>query len=158
MLKDVQHDMYMRNVGAMFQTARRALAHADAVLGAGLLITEKAKSVESFDHRVLQDPHDIIAAAYRHEYDDGGQLQLWPKSEQRSRYITGWSNWFQDQLVVLVEYPQFVRAVVEAVLFSNSTMGYIAEHNACDVLITHYSMEDWAFSDGYVKTYARVRT
>ena len=154
LLKDVQHDEYPRSIGTIFKSARDGLIRADAILGSNLLITEKAREVQSFDHRVLQDAHDIIAAAFRYRHDDGGQLRLGEDPEhQRLRYLRAWINWLNEQLGELVHYPQFVRSTVECIVFSNTAMGYMAEDRLCDVLLTHFSAGDWMFQNGYLRTY-----
>ncbi len=158
LLKYAQHDSYMQNVGALFHGARTALVYAEAVLGTDLLIVEKAKAIDQLDHRVLQDPHDIIAAAYRHLHDDGGQYRLLHRNHDlRSRYNADWNEWFSAEIQALVKHVRFVRSVVESFVFTNSPLGPVAEHSVCDVLMTRYGMEDWGFADGYVKTYAPVR-
>ena len=158
LIKDVQHDEYMRSVGRIFQAARSALSKADAILGTNLLVVEKARSIDRFDHRVLQSSHDIMAAAFRYFHDDGGQLGLFEKAgTQRSSYRQKWTAWLSDQLVELVEYPQFVRSVVECVLFSNTEMGYMAERRVGNVLLSHYSAGDWASEDGFLKIYQPTR-
>lgn len=157
-LKRVQHDEYMRSIVSIFNVAKTALVRADAIIGSDLLIVEEARAVTTFDHRVLQDAHDIIAAAYRYQYDDGGQLHLFDESgAQRIRYLRQWTQWLADQLLELTGYPQFVRSVVECVIFSNTEMGYMAENRVCDILLTHYSAGDWAFPDYYLKVYKPAR-
>ncbi|MDD2725633.1 MAG: hypothetical protein PHH59_16660 [Methylovulum sp.] len=65
---------------------------------------------ERFDHRVLQDVHDIIAATYRYRFDDGLQGDLFESDDDlRKRYLVGWAQWFFADLETLVNYPDFVR-------------------------------------------------
>ena len=157
-LKDVQHGEYMRSVGSIFRAARAVLAQADAIIGSDLLIVERSRQVRTFDHRVLQDAHDILAAAFRHEADDGGQLILGEDAQaQLLRYRNQWLQWLDGKLQDLVRYPQFVRSVVECVIFQNTEMGYMAENRVGDILLTHFSAGDWAFPDGYLKTYQPAR-
>ena len=149
LLKMVQHDDYMRSVGSIFRAATSALVRADALLGTELLIVEKARAVTTFDHRALQGAHDILAATYRYRHDDGGQMRLFEEaSAQATRYCAHWRMWLGEQLQELVEYPQFVRSVVESVIFANSVMGTLAERRACGVLHSHYSTGDWELLSG----------
>lgn len=153
-LKKVQHDEYGQSIGRIFEAARSEFIHADAVLNAKLLMAEELRAVTTFDHRVLQDAHDIIAAAYRYRHDDGGQLQLGESRDtQQIRYLRQWTSWLTSQLKELVRYPQFVRPTVESVLFANTEMGYTAENRLCDTLLTHFSAGDWMKRDGYLKAY-----
>jgi hypothetical protein len=158
LLKDVQHDQYSRSIGNIFKAARSELLRADAVIGSNLLIAKKVREVTAFDHRVLQDAHDIIAAAFRYHHDDGGQLRLFEDPErQRLRYLSSWTLWLDEQIQELVSYAQFVRSTVECVVFSNTEMGYMAENRLCDLLLTHFSAGDWMFQEGYLKIYAPAR-
>lgn len=159
LLKDVQHDEYMRSVVRIFNAARAELAHADAIIGSNLLIVEKARATTAFDHRVLQDAHDIMAAAYRYRHDDGGQMQLFgDPDKQKDEYLRAWVDWLSEQLTELIRSPQFVRSVVECVIFANSVMGHAAEARLGDFLLEHYSAGDWAFPDGYLKVYPSIRS
>ena len=158
LLKDVQHDAYWRSIGSIFKAARAELLQADAILGTNLLIAEKARKVQALDHRVLQNAHDILAAAFRYHHDDGGQLALGESPDaQRLRYSIEWAQWLEEQLRELIKYPQFVRSTVECVIFSNGEVGYMAENRLSDLLLTHLSAGDWMYQDGYLKTYAASR-
>lgn len=129
------------------------------MLDASLLITDKALAVKQFDHRVLQDAHDIIAAAFRHHNDDGGQLRLLEDADkQRTRYVHEWNEWLERQLLWFLRQPPFVRSVVECVIFTNNVMGYMAEDRLCDFLLTHYNAIAWMRKDGYLKTYKPMST
>jgi len=157
LLKNMQHGLYSRHVCELFNAARRAMVWADAILGADLLVAEKARAVERFDHRVLQDAHDIMAAAFRHKCDDGGQhCLLEGECDVAERYRPMWIAWFTAELETLAKSPRFVRSVVQTVLLANTELGYAAERDVCDLLITHFGMNDWGYADGYVKVY-RVR-
>lgn len=157
-LKRVQHDLYPQSVVAIFEAALRTMVLADAVLMTNLELVTKAKAIERFDHRVLQDAHDILAARFRHLHDDGGQIDLLDPADPNVMYIQAWSDWRASQLKELATYPDFVRSAVEAVVFANTEFGYIAEQQLCNTLITHVVMEDWAPSARYVSQYRGLST
>jgi hypothetical protein len=126
-LTAMQHDSYNHNVAAIVEAARAALIHADAILQSNLKIAEEAREIKGFDHRTLQDTHDILAMTFRYLNDDGGQLKLSETcEEQNNRYLHTWNKWLGDQLSEHAKNPLFVRSVVEAVIFSNSEMSYMA--------------------------------
>lgn len=156
-LKVAQHETYSHNVVAIFEMARSEFVRADAILNAQLLIAETAESINKFDHRVLQDAHDIMAASYRYRCDGGVQPRLWPEGEERSSYGPRWNRWFTLELEKMIKHPSFVRAVVEAVVFSNTELGYMAEHRVCQFLVAYYEMESWAYPHHYVRLYAEDR-
>lgn len=158
LLKDAQHELYRNHVFMLFAVAKSKIIQADAILDANLLITEKVKEINRFDHRVLQDAHDIIAAAYRYHNDDGGQMNLLHLDEALlDRYKTEWAKWFSQELVTLLSYPRFIRSVVESVVFSNSELGYAGQHAIGNFLITLYNLEDWADPNDYIQVYGPDR-
>lgn len=155
LLKDVQHHLYRESVYRLFDAARRALVRADEVLGTKLLIAEQAAAVDRFDHRVLQAAHDIMAATYRHSQCDGGQLQLLETQEvQRTCYSVAWTQWLKAQLDELAQSPGFVRSTVQAVLFANTELGYLAERELGCLLVTRYDLRSWEEPGGYASVYA----
>lgn len=156
-LMAMQHNIYFANVAAIFEHARQALTTADAVIGSELLIVQKAQDFEKFDHRILQDAHDILAMSFRFKKDDGGQLKLSEtQTEQLSRYQNDWSNWLNEQLSLLSKNPQFVRSVVEAVVFANSELGFMAEKRICRLLLSFFDAKDWSYENGYIAVYGRL--
>jgi hypothetical protein len=151
LLKTVQHDVYPRSVAQLYECARAALLWADRVLEARLLIAEKARGTTSFDHRVLQD---ILAAAFRHSCDDGGQLRLLEgDAERANRYRSMWLEWLQDELADLSKDPIFVRSTVQAVVLAHSELGYAAERVVCQLLFVRYGLDDWGKGSTYGKAY-----
>ncbi|CAM5195708.1 hypothetical protein [Alishewanella longhuensis] len=158
LLKGIQHDSYPQSVTKIFLSCRRAMSKAEAILGIFIDDVEKARDIVNFDHRVLQDAHDIIAAAYRYKFDDGGQLKLGESIEEQShRYLSGWGNWLEQELDELTGYRRFAHSVIESVIYKNTDKGYKAEHSIADILLTHYSAEDWMPPDsGYLKAYPKT--
>jgi hypothetical protein len=156
-LKEIQHYRYPQSVTRIFLSCRRAMSKAEAVLGICHVDVEKAREIVNFDHRVLQDTHDIIAAAYRYKFDDGGQLKLGESiGEQSNRYLSGWVNWLEQELDELTGYRGFAHSVIESVIHENTETGYQAEYAAVDILLSHYSAEDWMRPDrGYLKAYPK---
>jgi hypothetical protein len=154
LLQNVQHALYSRHVFELFDAARQAMVWAADVLNADLLVAEKARTVERFDHRVLQDAHDIMAASFRHKCDVGERYRL-PEGERdlREHYRLTWHTWFTAELETLAKSPNFVRSVVQTVLLTNTELGYAAERDVCALLIARFGMDDWGFADGYVKAY-----
>lgn len=155
-LKNIQHDRYPLSITEIFSSCRRAMTKAEVILGIRLDDVEKARDIINFDHQVLQDTHDIIAAAYRYKFDDGGQLMFGESIEEQSnRYLNGWANWLEKELDELIGYRKFAHSVIDCVIKENTDMGYQAEYTVADILLTHYSAEDWMYPDGYPKTYPK---
>ena len=157
LLKSVQHELYMAQAPKLFQGARARLIEADAILCAELLVTERARAIAAFDHRVLHDAHDIIAAVYRYRFDDGGQLDLLQPGNLRARYESGWTAWFEQEVQALCTVPTFVRSCIQCVVFANSEFAYMSERALCEMLTNHYCFENWVHPEGYLQSYKVVR-
>lgn len=156
-LKLVQHDCYMCKVSFIFEQAKRRFIQADAIIQSNLPIIKDLRAIEKIDHRVLQDAHDIIAAAYRYYHDDGGQLNLFRQDTTlENYYINKWTEWYEEKIKALIECPDFVSFVVLSVLNMNTKTGYDFEHRLCDFLMVHFSMGDWAGDVSYMKTYPEI--
>lgn len=153
-LKDVQHELYWRLVPRLFAAARAELLRAEEILETQVVIAEKARAIESVDHRVLQDAHDIMAAAFRHGHDDGSQLRLLEtEAERGERYRAAWLEWFETELAALAKIPRFVRSTVQAVVLANTELGFSAERDIGELLVSRYELQHWGFADGYAKRY-----
>ena len=126
-LKDVQHEMYGASVWKIFEMARKQTLFADALLMTNLASATKLREIRAFDHRVLQDAHDLLAAGFRRTHDDGGQFGIFDATDQDVRYIRQWNDWLQAQLVEIGRYPSIVREITTAVLYANTDAGYEAE-------------------------------
>lgn len=158
-LKLAQHDCYGGKVAHMFAQAQRRFIQADMILQTNLPIIKEIHPIDRIDHRVLQDAHDIIAAAYRYDCDDGGQLNLFRQDKNsREDHIRKWTQWYESKITELLENPAFVRFVVLAVLHTNTKTGYEFEHRLCDFLICHFSMGDWSGKVSYLKTYPELKS
>ena len=76
-LKSVQHDLYWGLLPSLLEHALQKYREASEILGVRAELAGKITAISSFDHRVLQAAHDIIAAYYRFKYPDKeGQLIL----------------------------------------------------------------------------------
>ena len=158
-LKCAQHDCYDGKVSHMFEQTKRRFIQADVILQTNLPIIKEIRAIERIDHRVLQDAHDIIAAAYRYDCDDGGQLNLFRQDKNsREDHIRKWTQWYEDKITELLENPAFVRFVVLAVLHTNTKTGYEFEHRLCGFLTDYLGMQNWNSTVGYVKRYAELKS
>lgn len=58
-------------------------------------LTNRLRSMKFFDHRTLQDTHDLIAAWFRFS-DDGGQLRLGEtEAAYRNRLAAEWRTFLR---------------------------------------------------------------
>ena len=157
LLKNVQHEAYSKNVLLIFTTARSALIRNESLARANLLLIDKLRSIDRIDHRVLQNAHDILAATYRYECQKNGETCDLPDQEKRLFYLSNWNAWYEGQVSLITSLkPQYVRAVLESVVFVNSIMGTFAEEEACRTLVNFYNLREWADQDGYANSYPNL--
>ena len=148
-LKWVQHDLYSQIMPEIFRRPKERFVKAARLVEYQQPLIDILKNITSFDHRVLQNAHDIVAARYRYLHDDFGQMLLFCNLSQEDRYRRNWSQWFHKEIKVLTDYNNFTRAAVKAVAFENSKMGYAAKDNLENFLASYYSMGDWAYHEFY---------
>lgn len=150
-LKWIQHDAYSKLVGYLFKYPKERYLKSAKLVGINTALAEKAKSVQSFDHRVLQMPHDILAAWFRYKNYPNGQLLLFPDGDSYEDHLLGkWAAFFHNTVRELAEtYNDFVISSLKAVCYENTPLGYLAEDQLLDSIATYCSVADW-LSKSYV--------
>jgi hypothetical protein len=99
----------------------------------------RLQSMDGFDHRTLQDIHDLIAAWFRFSQDDGGQLRLGESDEMYTdRLAAEWRAFFEGEVNRLSADDEFARAVLVAAAFGNTERGYAAEAQLREILKERY--------------------
>jgi len=127
-LLNVQHDAYWDLVAWLFETARRRYLEAARLLRAEDDLTKAVQEKTTFDHRTLQDAHDLIAAHYRFTHDDGGQLRIGEDADgYRLRLRKAWDGFFRSEVRALVQDDEIALAMVKATVYENQKDGYSAE-------------------------------
>ena len=150
-LQLVQHDCYRDILYYIFECAKTRFLESSNLLGVRNEIIDRLRDRTGFDHRVLQNTHDIIAARYRYLHDDGGQLSFFdnPKNKtivaQKEFYKKKWCDWFYSEVKELNTYDEFTKAVVKAVIYQNTETGYLSESVLKEFLQCHYWTNQWAF-------------
>ena len=147
-LKYAQHDAYFQSVTSIFKAARERIVNAARLLEVELPFVEKLLDIETFDHRVLQDAHDILAAVYR--------LKATQFSSTNQASLDDWLAWLRAEIKFLTEHDHFTRSVTNAVLFENSDLGSAAEEDLGRFLVQRYKLNEWELS--YSKVYAAIDT
>jgi len=72
LLKEIQYEMYSYSISTIFTEIKRIfLDNKYTILYLSTDEIEKYKNIDSFDHRLIQNTHDIIAAVFRFLVKDG---------------------------------------------------------------------------------------
>lgn len=141
-LKDAQFSEYPKNVHNIFLVAKSIYLYSCDVLDMKTEVSTILEAKSTFDHRVLQDAHDTMAAYYRFSYDDGVQLDLIdPVLTKEEQYLINWNSWFDNELKqIMGTNSQLVRSVNEAIAFENTERGYNAEDKIIEILSFIFSI------------------
>jgi hypothetical protein len=144
LLKDVQHDLYWGMVARLYIPPRDRYLDACRLVQANTDLAIRLRSMDGFDHRTLQDIHDLIAAWFRFSKDDGGQLRLGENEEAyKARLAAEWRTFFDEEVGSLSADDEFARNVLVATAFGNTDTGYAAEAQLRELLKERYAPMKW---------------
>ena len=120
-LMHIQHDLYWSLVPYIYHEARERYLKALALIGVETELARMVKDRKGFDHRVLQDAHDQIAAFYRFAHDDGGQLPLGMRAQHYEDLLRQrWSSFLHQEARNLAEVDAINLAILGAVAYENA--------------------------------------
>ena len=100
-------------------------------------------TIESFDHRTLQNAHDLLAAAWRFR-NDFRQLALsfvdqnFPDKVQQL-----WLDWLRHEMAEWLRRPELVRLVLLILTNQNKPPGYVAEAELSLKIMCDFSYVPW---------------
>jgi len=144
-LKWIQHDLYDKLMVRLFTYSKARYYTAVRVLGVETELRRRVSSIKSFDHRVLQEAHDKIAAYYRFAHDPRGQMPLPFDGLSYEEYLMrGWCMFFDGEVERLVEMDEVPRTILTAVAYQNTPVGYQSEDRLMAILTESYGNFDSA--------------
>lgn len=129
-LKWVQHDCYNQSVMKIFHMAKKRFVRAQRIVGIETDLYNLIKEKTSFDHRLLQPFHDVIAAFYRYKRPSLSKISIsdYKKYDYKQILAKEWNGFLQKELNrIFNEEKTLIRAIVKAVAFQNTQKGYNAE-------------------------------
>ena len=133
-----QFEIYGELVSRIFAIARERYLRACELLETDTDLAKLARPMRSFDHRALQYTHDQIASWFRFLHG-GGQMRLGEEAESYPiRLQNSWRNFFEREVIQLVDSDAFVRNVLIATAHSNTPKGYDAEEDLRHYLERRY--------------------
>lgn len=138
-LKLVQHDAYGGMLGELFSRPRERYLDACDLLQVNNELADKIRPMRTFDHRRLQDAHDLIAAGFRFSQGGSTQLRLGETAEAYQRRLAAeWRDFFEREVSTLSEDNNFARAVLLAAALANTPKGENAEDELRVILKRRY--------------------
>jgi hypothetical protein len=138
-LKEVQFKLYWGMVFRLYSPPRDRYLDACRLIQIDTDLAKRLRSMDGFDHRTLQDIHDLIAAWFRFSQDNGGQLRLGETDEAyKDRLAAEWRTFFEEEVSRLSSDDEFARNVLIATAFGNTDRGYTAEAQLREILKERY--------------------
>lgn len=140
-LQNQQHECYLEVLAVI---AERCIQHYEAacrIIGQepsnpSELFKNIGQVKTSFDHRILQLVHDLMAAYWR--WKSGRHELHMPGLEPNS--VADWKTWARDEVDDWALYaPEIIRHVVTALAHQNTDQGYEAESMAQEALQDRYA-------------------
>ncbi|MDD5369408.1 MAG: hypothetical protein PHQ40_09995 [Anaerolineaceae bacterium] len=140
-LKWVQHDTYSETLWLLYRCAadhyllnvRYTWEFPDFV--------PIIRNVNNFDHRVLQDGHDLIAGYYRFLFCPRPSQLPFPQGfDPKTYYLQAWKAYYFQEVGLLGEQEEIAAAIVSAVAFENTPRGYTAEGQLHQLLCHRYQL------------------
>ena len=154
-LKWVQHDIYWTLLPLLFSHPKDLYLKALRYAGVETDLSGRINDIAKFDHRVLQNAHDKIAAYYRYEFPDkSGQLVIpatIPDCESlnledtlKESYKREWVQFWYSEIRKLSSEPVITRAILTAIAYQNTDEGYEAEDLLLELLHDKYG-KSWDY-------------
>ena len=141
-LMRVQFDAYHEVLGRLFSAARDAALTAPDKRqhGIDMPLLAQALKIETFDHRVLQDGHDLIAAYYRFLFSRFIAPRFSEDIERHKAFLREWWLVYAGhEIRALSSDSAFAAAVLRAVVHANTEEGYQAEDQLRQILEARYA-------------------
>jgi hypothetical protein len=151
-LKWLQHDLYMELMGNLFYTSARRYLELGSLLQEQTEWVEKINSIKGFDHRVLQQAHDIIAAYFRLTFDPGGQFPVPFDDKDYKKYLKdNWVQYYSKTCRELAESDQIAWDILQAVLNKNTKVGYAAEEQLAELILDRFPIPGFRMEEDQKK-------
>ena len=116
----IQHKYYGNNIWEIHRTVRNYQEELRIITDD--TVVEKFNKIKSFDHRVIQQVHDLLAAVYRYEEKAFNTKTLRDFDVQLN--FSAWLNkWIKSN-------PSIIKEIIILFTFENMERGYKAEHKA----------------------------
>lgn len=136
-----QHGVYDQALRILVLTCNRYAAFARALLDdAG---HPDWGRIESFDHRVLQGCHDLLAAAWRFRNDSRQGRMYFNDAGHPIPAEPVWLDWLRIEVSDWIDRPHMVRAVQIVLTSQNQPVGYLAELELCLGVMDQFNDVPW---------------
>jgi hypothetical protein len=137
-----QHDCYRENLSAIVRICRDHVCFAISLLQ--LPWPAYWQTDLSYDHRALQNVHDLLAAAWRFRTaETQPELPFDGKQISAECRMAQWSNWLREEVESWREQPRFIALLMTILANQNDEIGYRAEADLEQLLRVRFSDVPW---------------
>ena len=132
-----QHDEYFPVISEWGRRALKRLEYAEELTGGEDGLADRLRGRRGFDHRVLQEAHDLIAAWDR--FSQCRWLPLFDPAPDRAALRAAWREFASAEIGRLIEDARVTKALLEAIGHENEPAGYAAEKWLGELLRARYA-------------------
>ncbi|MFL9538635.1 hypothetical protein ACKEQL_08440 [Acinetobacter baumannii] len=122
----IQHDLYSEYLPIIFEKAKREYLRAEFIVGIETELGKNLREASRFDHRTIQEFHDVIAGKFRLNWValKNQQFDLFeepkPVSEDPSDVAHQWKAFLESELeAIFKESPCLVKYICIATMYAN---------------------------------------
>ncbi len=142
----VQHDLYSESVGMLIRAAKERLSRVESAAEVQTILGSILKPETRFDHRGLQEIHDLIAAQFRFLHRHFLTQKIGDTKRPYELRVAGlWWIFFMGEVHRLLDRPQFMHAILIALAHQDTRLGYEGEEEAARILKGEYI--EWLVKD-----------
>ena len=129
----MQHSVYERVIVDWVGHLIETYEHAESLTGSNTVAGSLAQNAQRFDHRAIQEVHDLIAAAFRHRLTP--PTPLFEAAGHREDFTADWLEFAATEFGNLIRAePRFAHALATAIGLANTSTGMAGEREAADFL------------------------
>lgn len=135
----LQHNFYFENLPKLVFKSQSRYIEAVKLLQSDFNIPLTSLTFTSFDHRKFQLYHDIIAAYFRFKnYSQLEQTLFESNQENLDRIKNDWLKFWDDEIEILTQNNDWVRAIILIAISSNKDIIERAQNALLNILKHRY--------------------
>lgn len=138
-LKVIQSREYMNLVGGLLRASVEFHMNDYINIWQRPFFLQKIKNLKGFDHRVLQQSHDLIAASFRYLFVTRNEVNEYPSDLDYDYFLLeAWKSYFNLEIRNISRNREISTAIALAVYYQNTKSGYEAEDKLNSLLLERY--------------------
>lgn len=138
-IMEIQHKFYFENLEFMVFSAKEVYKNALEILDLNNELFLSSIDFRTFDHRIFQIHHDIIAAYFRFQFSNQLEQTLFEtEKEHKIRLTDLWSKFWKDEISDLSRNPYWIRNIIYAVIIEEKEIRFQSERGLINTLKDRY--------------------